>query len=40
MCQLPHLSFLQTIEELSDVPEVTIQIDRDGRLMAYTYIIE
>ncbi len=32
--------FLQTLEELSDVPEVTIQVDRNGRLMAYTYVLE
>ncbi|QMU60667.1 MAG: hypothetical protein GKR92_02735 [Gammaproteobacteria bacterium] len=32
--------FLQTVEELSEVPEVTIQIDRNGQLMAYTYILE
>ncbi len=32
--------FLQTVQELSDVPEVTIQVDRNGRMMAYTYIIK
>lgn len=32
--------FLQTVQELSDVPEVTIQVDRNGRMMAYTYILE
>ncbi len=32
--------FLQTIQELSDVPEVTVKVDRNGRLMAYIYIIE
>ncbi len=32
--------FLQRIQELSDVPEVTIQVDRNGRLMAYTYLLD
>lgn len=32
--------FMQTIQELSEVPEVTIQVDRNGRTMAYTYILE
>jgi type II secretory pathway component PulC len=32
--------FIQRIQELSDAPEVTIQIDRNGRLMAYTYILD
>jgi general secretion pathway protein C len=32
--------FIQRIQELSEVPEVTIQIDRNGRLMAYTYILD
>ncbi|MFK7816177.1 MAG: hypothetical protein AB8B92_07560 [Gammaproteobacteria bacterium] len=32
--------FMQRIQELSEVPEVTIQVDRNGKLMAYTYIID
>lgn len=32
--------FLQRIQELSEVPEVTIQVDRNGKLMAYTYILD
>jgi|GEM_PF-2505085 len=32
--------FLQTVQELSDVSEVTIQVERNGQLMAYTYTIE
>jgi len=32
--------FLQTLEALSDVPEITIEVDRYGQLLAYTYILE
>ncbi|MDH3608933.1 MAG: hypothetical protein OEQ24_06810 [Gammaproteobacteria bacterium] len=32
--------FLQTVQELSVVPEVTIQVDRNGQMMAYTYVLE
>ena len=32
--------FLQTVQELSVVPEVTIQVDRNGQMMAYTYLLE
>ncbi len=32
--------FMQTIQELTDVPEITVEIDRSGQLMAYTYILE
>ncbi len=32
--------FMQTVQELTDVPEVTVEIDRSGQWMAYTYIIE
>ncbi len=32
--------FIQTVEGLSDAPEVTVEVDRDGQLMAYTYILE
>ncbi|MBT8123701.1 MAG: hypothetical protein KJO81_02625, partial [Gammaproteobacteria bacterium] len=33
-------NFLQTVQELSVVPEVTIQVDRNGQMMAYTYVLE
>ena len=32
--------FMQTVHTLSEVPEVTVEVDRYGQLMAYTYIIE
>jgi len=32
--------FMQSLEALSDIPEVSIEIDRDGQLMAYTYILD
>ena len=32
--------FMQTVQGLSDVPEVTVEVDRDGQLMAYTYVLE
>jgi general secretion pathway protein C len=32
--------FMQTVQDLSDIPEVTVEIDRYGQSMAYTYIIE
>ena len=32
--------FLQTVQELPVVPEVTIQVDRNGQMMAYTYVLE
>lgn len=32
--------FMQKVQDLSEVPEVTIQVDRNGRMMAYTYILE
>jgi len=32
--------FMQTVKELSDIPEVTVEIDRYGQSMAYTYILE
>jgi len=33
-------AFMQTVEALSEVPEVTIEVDRYGQLLAYTYILE
>ena len=32
--------FMQTVQDLSDIPEVTVEIDRYGQPMAYTYIVE
>ncbi|MEJ2114681.1 MAG: hypothetical protein P8X88_01170 [Gammaproteobacteria bacterium] len=32
--------FMQTVQALSDMQEVTIEIDRYGQIMAYTYILE
>lgn len=32
--------FLQRMQELSEVPEVTVQVDRNGKLLAYTYILD
>lgn len=32
--------FMQTVQTLAEVPKVTIEVDRYGQLMAYTYIIE
>lgn len=32
--------FMQTVEELSDAQEVTVEIDRYGQSKAYTYILE
>lgn len=32
--------FMQTINELSDIQEVTVEIDRYGQSIAYTYILE
>ncbi len=32
--------FLQTVQELSDMPEINVQIDRNGQFMAYTYILD
>ena len=32
--------FMQTVQDLSDIPEVTVEIDRYGQSKAYTYIVE
>ena len=32
--------FMQAVQELSDIPEITVEIDRYGQSMAYTYIVE
>lgn len=32
--------FMQSLQGLSDIPEVSIEIDRDGQMMAYTYILD
>ncbi|MGH1538631.1 MAG: PDZ domain-containing protein, partial [Gammaproteobacteria bacterium] len=32
--------FMQTVQALSNAPEVSIQIDRNGQIMAYTYILD
>ena len=32
--------FMQTVQALSDAQQVTIEVDRYGQMMAYTYILE
>ncbi len=32
--------FMQTVSELGDSTEITLEVDRYGKLMAYTYILE
>ena len=32
--------FMQTVRELADPSEITLEIDRYGRLITYTYILE
>jgi len=32
--------FMEAVESLSNAPEITIQVDRYGQSMAYTYILE
>ena len=32
--------FMQTVQSLAEVPEVTVEVDRYGQMMAYTFILE
>ncbi len=32
--------FMQTVHELSEASEITLEVDRYGKMMAYTYILE
>jgi len=32
--------FMEKLQELSEIPEVTVEIDRYGQSMAYTYVLE